>query len=225
MEAGAGAIRSAGGVVLSIVLTFYGQPSMLAEQARIWRDYPDGVEVIVVDDGSAVPAEAEGCSIYRVAKDIPWHQDGARNLGAHVANGEWLLFLDIDHAISGAEVGRLLKLLPMLPGKSAFRPRRRLVDGAYGLARAANIWLIRKGDFWRVGGYDERLCGHYGTDLEFRPRLRRVLTERDVPVVLDVYRSGNVADASTQGLDRTVVKPPRLSGAPKVLGFEWSRVS
>lgn len=211
--------------MLSLVITYFNQPAMLAEQERTWRDYPAGVEVIVVDDGSAVPAQAEGCSIYRVSKDIPWHQDGARNLGAHVAEGEWLLFLDIDHAISAAEVGRLLKLLPMLPRKSAFRPLRKLVDGAYSLSRAANIWLIRKSDFWRVGGYDERLCGHYGTDLEFRPRLRRVLAEMDVPVTLDVYRRSNVPDASTQGLDRAVVKPKKLAGPPKVLGFEWSRVA
>lgn len=197
---------------------------MLAEHARVWRDYPEGVEVVVVDDGSAVPAQAEGCSIYRVTEDTPWHQDGARNLGAHVATGDWLLLLDIDHVLPAAELRRLLGLLPMLPEDCAFRPRRRLVDDAYPLARAANIWLIRREDFWRVGGYDERLCGHYGTDLEFRPRLRRTLIEERLPVTLDVYREQNVEDASTKGLDRTVVNPPKLSGPPKVLGFEWSRV-
>jgi predicted glycosyltransferase involved in capsule biosynthesis len=197
---------------------------MLAEQARIWRDYSAGVEVIVVDDGSALPAQADGCSVYRVTKDIPWHQDGARNLGAHVARGDWLLFLDIDHAISAAELGRLMDLLPMLKAGRAFRPRRRLVDEAYALARAANIWLLRKADFWKVGGYDERLCGSYGTDLEFRPRLRRTLVEERLPVTLDVYRDRNVPDATTSGLDRTVVSPPRLEGPPVVLGFEWDRV-
>lgn len=211
--------------MLSIIITYYGQPEMLAEQARIWRDYPKGVEVIVVDDGSAVPAEAEGCAIYRVQKDIPWHQDGARNLGAHVATGDWLLLLDIDHVISATELRRLLGLLRMLAGGTAYRPRRRLVDGAYPLARAANIWLIRREDFWLVGGYDERLCGTYGTDMEFRPRLRRTLVEERLPVVLDVYRDKNIPDAATRGLDRTVVQPPKLIGPPTVLGFEWSRVA
>jgi glycosyltransferase involved in cell wall biosynthesis len=210
--------------MLSIVLTFYGQPAMLAEQARIWRDYPAGVEVIVVDDGSAVPAEPQaGSSGYRVEVDIPWHQDGARNLGARMATGEWLLLLDIDHAISACELSRLLALLPMLPPGTAFRPNRRLVDEAYRLTPAANIWLIRRKDFWRVGGYDERLCGHYGTDLEFRPKLKRTLRERVLPVVLDVYRRDNIADATTAGLDRTVVQPPRLKGPRKVVGFPWSR--
>lgn len=211
--------------MLSIVITYYGQPGMLAEQARIWRDYPEGVEVIVVDDGSVDPARAEGCAVYRVLKDIPWHQDGARNLGAHVAQGDWLLFLDIDHTISAAELSRLLGLLPMLSEGRAFRPRRRLVDDAYALARAANIWLLRKADFWKIGGYDERLCGSYGTDLEFRPRLRRTLVEERLPVTLDVYRRENIGDAATSGLDRRVVRPPKLIGPPTVLGFEWERAA
>lgn len=211
--------------MLSIVLTYYGQPAMLAEQARIWRDYPPGVEVIVVDDGSAVPAQADGCAIYRVAKDIPWHQDGARNLGAHVAAGEWLLLLDIDHAIGAAELRRLLGLLPMLGRGHAYRLLRQMVGCGSPLKRAANIWLMRREDFWRVGGYDERLCGSYGTDMEFRPRLRRTLVEKNLPITVDVYLGRNVPDASTRGLDRTVVKPPKLSGPPKVLGFEWSRTA
>ena len=211
--------------MLSIVLPYYNQPAMLKEQARVWRDYPGGVEIIVVDDGSAVPAEAEGCAIYRVTEDIPWHQDGARNLGAHVASGDWLLLLDIDHVLPAVELRRLLGLLPMLEPGCAYRPRRRLVDGAYPLARAANIWLLRREDFWQVGGYDERLCGSYGTDLEFRPRLRRTLVEERLPVVLDVYREKNIADAATRGLDRTVVQPPKLFGPPTVLDFEWSRVA
>jgi len=210
---------------ISIVLTYYGQPLMLAEQARIWGTYAVSPEVIVVDDGSPVPAEPQALSLgYRVRLDIPWHQDGARNLGAHVASGEWLLFLDIDHAISAGELGKLYDLLPSLPTGAAFRPARRLVDGAYSLSPAANIWLIRRDDFWRVGGYDERLCGTYGTDLEFRPRLQRTLREAALPIWLDVYRSCNIADAATDGLDRTVVQPPKLAGSPVNLAFSWARV-
>lgn len=211
--------------MLSLVVTYYGQPAMLAEQAKAWADYPDGVEVVLVDDGSAEPAAPQPRSRgYRVGVDIPWHQDGARNLGATVAAGEWLLLLDIDHILPLREAERLLAMLPTLRPRTAYRPARRLVDDAYPLGRAANIWLLRKAEFWAVGGYDERLCGSYGTDLEFRPRLRSVLKEANVPVTLDVYRGGDVADAATRGLDRTVVKPPKLAGEPKVLGFPWGRV-
>lgn len=223
MEADAGAVRGAGGPVLTIVIPYYSQPAMLARQAAEWKGYPEGIEVVVVDDGSAVPAAAEGCSIYRVAEDIPWHQDGARNLGAHVATGDWLLLLDIDHVLPAGAAQALLGRLPGLRPRAAFRPARRLVSGAHRLNPAANIWLIRREDFWRVGGYDERLCGSYGTDLEFRPRLRRHLRELPAPVTLDVYTRDVVADAATAGLDRTVVHPPKLAGPPKVLGFEWSR--
>lgn len=210
--------------MLSIVVTYYNQPAMLSEQARIWQTYRAAPEIIVVDDGSKVPAAAQPRSCgYRVQKDIPWHQDGARNLGAHVATGEWLLLLDIDHAIGAEELGRLIDMLPKLAANTAFRPARRLVDDAYPLKEAANIWLIRRADYWRVGGYDERLCGSYGTDQEFIPRLRRTLAVQDITITLDVYRRKDIADAATEGLDRTVIVPPRLKGARKVLGFEWSR--
>lgn len=210
--------------MLTIVVPYYNQPGMLAAQARAWRDYPAGVEVIVVDDGSAVLAAADGCAIYRIDEDIPWHQDGARNLGAHVATGEWVLLLDIDHVLSGAELRRLLGLLPRLPGGVAYRPRRRLVATGRALGRARNIWLMRREDFWRVGGYDERLCGAYGSDLEFRPRVQRHLQEQDLGLTLDVYTAAEIADAATPGLDRKVVAPPRLAGPPEVLGFAWRRV-
>lgn len=210
--------------MLSVVITYYGQPQMLARQAAVWRDYPQGVEVIVVDDGSKVPARATGCAVYRVTRDMPWHQDGARNLGAHVATGEWLLFLDIDHVLPAEAAQKLLRLLPGLAERSAYRPDRKLVSGAYKLSSAANIWLVRREDFWRVGGYDERLCGSYGTDLEFRPRLRQHLQERRLPLTLDVYTTDVVADAATVGLSRAVVKPRKLTGEPKVLGFDWARV-
>lgn len=211
--------------MLSVIVTYYSQPEMLARQAAEWKGYPEGVEVIVVDDGSRIPAKADGCSIYRVTEDIPWHQDGARNLGAHVALHEWLLLLDIDHVLPAEAAQALLRRLSELRTMSAFRPSRRLVSGAHRLNPAANIWLIRREDFWRVGGYDERLCGSYGTDLEFRPRLRRTLKELPAPVTLDVYTRDVIADAATAGLDRAVVQPPKLAGPPEVLGFEWSRVT
>lgn len=209
---------------LTIIITYYSQPKMLARQAAEWKGYPGGIEIVVVDDGSRIPAQAEGCSIYRVTEDIPWHQDGARNLGAHVATGEWLLFLDIDHVLPAEAAPALQGRLRGLRHGAAFRPARRLASAAHGLNPAANIWLVRREDFWRVGGYDERLCGSYGTDLEFRPRLCRHLKVLPAPVTLDVYTRDVIPDAATDGLDRTVVKPPKLLGPPVVLGFDWVRV-
>lgn len=52
--------------MLDIVITYYNQPDMLAVQQLAWENYPEGVRVIVVDDGSQVPAKADGCEIYRV---------------------------------------------------------------------------------------------------------------------------------------------------------------
>ena len=217
--------------MLTIVVAYYNQAAMLARQYDAWRDYGDlPIRFVVVDDGSAkqaaaVPRPDAPISLYRVGVDIPWHQDGARNLGAHVAPDGWLLLLDIDHVLPASAARVLVSSLPTLDKGVAYRPARRLATSRRPLPVAANIWLMYKADYWRVGGYDERLCGHYGTDQEYRPRLAQTLREQAISVTLEVYLSADVPDAATQGLDRTVVKPARLDGPPVVLSFPWSRVA
>jgi hypothetical protein len=76
----------------TLVVPYYRNPEMLRAQAALWRAYPPGVRIIVVDDGSPEPAapilaevmgEAPGdvLQCYRIAVDIPWNRGGARNLG------------------------------------------------------------------------------------------------------------------------------------------------
>ena len=224
-------VSPTGNNVLTLIVTYYNQPEMLAQQYRAWASYGDlPVQFIVIDDGSQLPAVEVArpplpISIYRVDFDIPWHQDGARNLGAHVAPDGWLLLLDIDHVLPASAAGVLVNSLPGLVKGVAYRPARRLATSGKPLPVAANIWLMDKADYWQVGGYDERLCGHYGTDQEYRPRLAQTLREQALPVTLDVYLGADVPDAATQGLNRAVVKPARLDGPPVVLSFPWEKVA
>src|SRR6185369_156528 len=93
---------------LSLVIPYYENPGMLAVQYQTWANYPTDLksrmEIVLIDDGSptrpaidvARPEELPPLRIFRVLKDLPWHQHGARNLGAHVAIGKWLLMTDMD---------------------------------------------------------------------------------------------------------------------------------
>ncbi len=40
-----------------------------------------------------------------------------------------------------------------------------------------NTWLLTTDLFYRIGGYDERFSGFYGTDGEFRNRVQRTADE------------------------------------------------
>lgn len=220
---------------LTFVYATYNNPGMLEVQFDRWAAYPEDlrkqVEFIVVDDGSRVPVKPRAglpLRVYRVTEDRPWHQDGARNLGAHVAREGWVFFGDMDHVVSAPS---LRAMLALEDEATCYRFPRRLVSGAYALAPAVNIFACTRAMFWRVGGYDERYCGAYGSDRVFMDRMgkhaRRQLCS-DAPI--DVYLPEQVPDCATVGLERTgPANAERLRQAreqargkdPLVLNFEW----
>lgn len=241
--------------ILSLVYPFYANPTMLSEQYRIWAAYPEELkerlEVVVVDDGTPYPETAAGnverpaglptLRIFRVLKDLPWHQHGARNLGAHVAAGAWLFLSDMDHVLPSES---LAVLVPKLNYEVVYTFRR--LD-APTLAPTMkndrphphpNTFAMTRRRYWEVGGYDED-CTGYGTDSFFRSRLfadRQPVHLLDVPIVR--YPRQVVPDASTRTLPRKegrpaghrhrlralVARKAREGRKPTTLAFEWTRV-
>lgn len=64
---------------------------------------PDDTEVILVDDGSDPAIEADArpwLRIHATHDTRPWTWPVARNAGAKLARGEWLLMADLDHIIT-----------------------------------------------------------------------------------------------------------------------------
>jgi hypothetical protein len=219
---------------LSIVFPYYRNERMLARQHLAWAEWPDflrlQVEVIVVDDGSPEPAapilenwhdapRSPKISVYRIAEDRPWHQHGARNLGAHVAEGPFLLMTDMDHVIpadtlaAALDFDRLDAAMTFSrrdapagePWKadhwSTMEPTRR-PDGS--LKPHVNSFVIAKETYWHVGGYDEDFCGVYGTDGMFRRRLWSQVEQVFCPLPLIRVDRKVIPDASTTTYDRGV---------------------
>lgn len=178
---------------LTIVLPYFMNLGMLAEQQAIWSHYPDDVRsrlhVIVVDDCSP-----KGCRIgpqsltclglasfraYRLIQKIRWNWLACRNLGAKLATTEWLLLTDIDHALPLVTLRRILDG-PLDP-RNVYRFARvdaphpwpyRLKD-CKSYKPHNDTWLMTREMFFddRVGGYDELLAGLYGTSGEFKDRV------------------------------------------------------
>lgn len=194
-------------------------------------------------------------SVYRVLEDRAWHQHGARNLGAHVAATRWLLMTDIDHVVPPATLDEVLRRLPLgrrevltfgrvdAPADRAWRAgdwrgMAPTLNDAGELKPHVNSFAIERDHYWKLGGYDERYCGIYGTDAEFRRRLfgpRTTVTHlADAPLI----RVGRdvVADASTRDVvrkapgrndqKRAVLAQKLLEGSlePLALNFPWERV-
>lgn len=210
------------GAALTLIMPYYDNPTMLGRHYEEWSKWPPEIvsklNVIIVDDGSpnepaiGVPYRPNFVRIYRVLEDRPWHQHGARNLGAHVAPEGWLLLTDMDHMLERAEFERLVGLLPVLAADSSYMFERIEADSrkptitANGFPKPhPNSFLMTRELYWQVGGYDEDFCGLYGTDSFFRSRLPNLRT-LSIPLVR--YWRALVADASTRTLPRKEGRDP-----------------
>ena len=205
---------------LTLVLPHFANLGMLKEQQSIWMDYPAELRarlhVVMVDDCSPKGSRPSKKSIFvdglasfrlfRLTEKKRWNWLACRNLGAKEASTEWILLTDIDHAIPEVTLRRLLDG-PLDPF-DAYRFRR--VDAPskwpYDVASCApykphnDTWLLTSDIFFddRVGGYDERLSGCYGTSGEFTHRLgsaTRAQVMLGEPIIR--YDRKVIADAST----------------------------
>lgn len=197
----------------SVVLSYYCSPEDLRRQIVLWNflepKWLDKMEFIIVDDGSPhsplTPdlmqelvkdlAGQPRIRAYRLLKDIGFNNLGARNLGAFVALGTYLIFIDMDCLLFpyGGMATRVLKdirerVRPELPHilyfrrfvlplgnlsikatVAALRNRRKITESL-----SPNSFATLRSQFWSIGGFNEDLSGMYGTDYEFWARIHRL---------------------------------------------------
>jgi glycosyltransferase involved in cell wall biosynthesis len=248
---------------LSIALPYYMNPGMLAIHYAGWAVLPETIkrriEIVIVDDASPSGAAADvtrpaglpALSIYRVAEDVPWHQDAARNLGAHAATGRWLLLIDMDHTAPEHVLAKLLAYIDsgrLKDGQIYSMWRRDAKTGRLLFRRLIqprlhpNCFVVSRETYWHIGGYDEALCGRYGTDGAFKWRAFRKARHRRLWGV-QLVRHGlrDFPDAATRGLPKKKGRTPEqlrektafhesrraigFSEPVPVLTFEWERVA
>lgn len=237
---------------ITLIVPFYDNQGMLREQQRQWAALPpdirEALHVIVVDDCSpTAPAAAAvepelvaalaSFRLLRTSVDVRWNWIFCRNLGAEQATTEWLLMTDIDHVIPLATWRRLMrgKLDPL----RAYRLSRVLAPAMTEMHPHPNTWVMTRHMFiHRIGGYDERFSGVYGSDGHFHDRVE--LWARDIHILPEpavLYTPEVIADACTTRYQRkeqsdrdqrTVIKNEikKMGNAyvPKTLTFPWEQV-
>lgn len=209
----------------TLVLPYYRNPEMAAQQLHRITHYPekirDHVRVIMVDDGS--PKEKLEAPLiplpfpvkmFRIDVDVRWNWLAARNIGAHHADTDWLLFTDIDHLVPVKTARRIVQ--DYLDDLTIYRFQRVNYPDGSPYHPHPNSWLMTRAMFEKTGGYDERFSGHYGTDGMFRDRCTKAASGGVVILKEKLERVDRevIADASTRHYERKA--PEDREAVPRI---------
>ena len=213
---------------VTMVYPYYENPQMLRQQFEHWRwagfgGWPS-LRAIIVDDGSpempaaAVLADIEHpgpMRLFRIEIDVRWNWLAARNIGVSHAKG-WVILTDMDHVIPEATIHGCI-FGNHDPGV-IYRFMRREHTGEV-IHPHPNSWFMTTDMFWRIGGYDEALSGHYGTDGEFR---RRCVVTAPIRILTDdLVRYEQCGDASTTRYLRKQPEDARVRDLIAARGRDW----
>lgn len=225
---------------VTFVYPYYENPIFLGLQLQKWASYPDELrkqlQVIIVDDGSPKCPAANvlrdvqpkvWLRLFRITIDVRWNWLAARNLAMYHAHG-WCVLTDMDHMVPEQTLRALVfgKVWPHY----IYRFTRREADGR-SIHPHPNSMFMTSTTFWDVGGYDEALSGHYGTDGDWRRRCAAARKVFTLPCPLE--RHEYEQDSSTMHYKR---KQPEDAGKkaiiaargpgwrPRVLSFPWEEV-
>ena len=172
---------------VSIIIAVLDSHMVVKRQIKYFNSLglPDDVEIIFMDDGSDPPLKTlrtynlKNFAIYPTGDTRPWSQACARNLGAKIAQGEFLLMTDIDHILSKDAI---MAVRNFTGDKMIFLRSYAIIDKhgninqnlktlyRYGLTktqykkhglrknRHTNTFAIRRSIYFELNGYHPRYC-------------------------------------------------------------------
>lgn len=206
-----------------LIYPYFDNLEMLRLQVANWDRFEgelrDAVRIIVIDDHSKqdpVPV-LEACKApvmcFRVDVRWPWNQHQCRNIGAKVAGKDdmWLFMSDIDIMLT-PEMAFSMLTRELDPGHH-YTMERTFYPDFNVRKRHPNTFLVKRGAYWQVNGYDLDLIpvggGGYGGDTQFTKQLGAIVPAAHMgDVVLVGYgrrsREGTpaIVGADTTSLDR-----------------------
>jgi hypothetical protein len=224
---------------ITLIMPYYENPVFMVKQYDRLRglseDLKRNLAVIIVDDGSPnEPAEGVlsgiaqdelSLKLFRTEVDVRWNWLAARNIGARHAVTKWIMLTDMDHMLPE----RTLRTL--IYGQHSKGTIYRFSRTGTKTHPHPNSWFMTREMYWRVGGYDEALSGHYGTDGEYRRRCAATASVRIMDVPLELHE--HEGDSSTvhylrkqpeDAKAKQLIKARRPGWKPKVLSFPYHEV-
>ncbi len=168
------------------------------QMRRLKRIVPPDFEVIILDDGSEIPLRIDGpvgfpFRLLHTGDKRPWTNNLARNRGAELASGEYLLMTDIDHVLTPEIFGRVRRfrgdMLKFHRQVADLDEQGEVRNPRESVVTHQNTFVIRKSLFLRMGGYHRQYIG-YGSDGRFFDQYQRLVRlghARPIDVAETVY--------------------------------------
>lgn len=232
--------------LITINLSFYNQSDdILLKHINIWDEFPIEIKKLfcfyIMDDCSKRPASEIikkeeypdlDLHLYRVEKDLCCNISGVRNLGAKECNTPWIVILDMDTIIS-EELAKSMILLAKdnLNKREVFKFNRTVPDNPNHIKENKPhpaICLIRKDDYWNIGGCEEDLVGHYGyTDPSFWYRSKNKVTINILKDMYLLYYPEGESDINrNRNHNKKLFESKKQTGkwSTDFIRFNWSKV-
>lgn len=220
---------------ITIGTTYYNNPGLL--KRFIERNISFVDELIIVDDGSSLPAsdyidKSEKIKLYRVTKDYGFNSHGCRNLIMTQSTNDWVILIDIDREFSDPAMSYNIIKTSKLKRSTLYRFIAH--SNNTGAHHSVNDYLIHRSHFFSAGGYDEELIGERWGDREYFEQLKHYGTEKTLyGVDLNLLRSPSVHlkinspnDKRTSAKNVELVQSRILNPDPNkpILTFDWELV-
>lgn len=234
---------------ITICLPFYLNQGMLQYQMRnlagMAKDLRHHLRLIVVDDGSPYnPARdvwgecGVQAELYRIMVDVRWNQDAARNIGVKNAKTDWVLLTDMDHVPPEGTLRALCAGFHEDNRVYNFERQTLNPDKSFTEYKPhPNSWFMTTKTYWKIGGYDERFAGLYGTDADFKERVTELSgVPIRLPLRLTRVPRETIPDASTTTYQRKAPEDGAFKDMrrkrnatpgwkPEHFRFPWERVA
>ena len=229
--------------IITINLSFYNQDEILRKHVNIWKSWSKETlkhfSFCIVDDCSKnlatevlkdIDKSNIDLTILRVKKDLYCNIAGVRNLSAQECKTDWMVILDMDTLIT-EKLAKSMIGLTSTPSGNCFKFNRKVSKNIFhkknGQIHPA-VCLLRKKDYWEIGGCEEDLVGHYGqTDPIFWYRAKNklnVIPQRKMFLEYEPKGEAKITRDSTHNAKLFERKKLNNDWSISYVRFDWERI-